>query len=496
MCDAGYRHQGTACVVEPNPCQGVTCAGYGFCVPNASGSATCLCNDGRVATNLDCTPLTDPCDGVACSGRGACVVASGARPVCVCDAGYVGDGVACVETTSANVCEGVDCDGHGACVASSTGPVCLCEEGYHWKGAHCLPNVDPCGDQPCGPNGACLFTASGPYCVCVPGYVSTGAACVPAVGPCALVTCGGHGACVESGGAPVCLCDAGYLAQGLDCLAEVSPCAGVDCSGHGSCVPTATGVACICELGYYGAGMACLVLPESVIPGYVASDASNVAADPRWGLTCISNEIIVGVVEGHSMTAFLEAVSQFGGAVAFYDPDLRTYPNSAARGPIPWRAFFASTALARPRRPAGAPRSWLSFRRLAAPLSSPPLPHRRRLPMPPDAPVVLIQWEKVLDDLLSRTARFPRDVRYSLAVRIDNLALDILERLIEARFDKRRQDALTAANLGLEKLRVLLRVAHARRILDTGGLEHVARALDDVGRMVGGWLKHDQGHST
>ena len=116
--------------------------------------------------------------------------------------------------------------------------------------------------------------------------------------------------------------------------------------------------------------------------------------------------------------------------------------------------------------------------------------------MPPETPTLLVYWESVVDDLMARTGRFPRTLRHSLAGRIDNLALDVLEAIIEARFVREaRAERLARANLGVEKLRVLARLAHTRRALDTKGLEHLARRLDEAGRMVGGWLNHERSPS-
>ena len=102
---------------------------------------------------------------------------------------------------------------------------------------------------------------------------------------------------------------------------------------------------------------------------------------------------------------------------------------------------------------------------------------------------ILVQWEKVLGDLLDRTQKFPKAVRFTFSTRIDNLALGVLERLIEARYSRERTGTLRAANLDLEKLRILLRLCHERQYLDHRGFEHVVRNLDETGRMVGGWLK-------
>jgi hypothetical protein len=93
--------------------------------------------------------------------------------------------------------------------------------------------------------------------------------------------------------------------------------------------------------------------------------------------------------------------------------------------------------------------------------------------------------------LIPTVEKFPRSQKFLLGDRIQSTALDILERLIEATYTKARRPALLAANLGLEKLRFLFRLATELKYLDLRRYEHAARAVDEVGRLVGGWLKSD-----
>ena len=113
-----------------------------------------------------------------------------------------------------------------------------------------------------------------------------------------------------------------------------------------------------------------------------------------------------------------------------------------------------------------------------------------------DAPVLLVHWERTIGDLLDRTGRFPRSARFSFAARIDGLALDVLERLVRARWAPRGDKGrlLAAADSDLAVLRTLLRLSFDRRFLDRGALEHVSRQLDEAGRMLGGWRRslHDR----
>ena len=85
--------------------------------------------------------------------------------------------------------------------------------------------------------------------------------------------------------------------------------------------------------------------------------------------------------------------------------------------------------------------------------------------------------------------KFPRSQKFVLGDRIETIALDVLERLIEATYSRARENLLIQANLGIEKLRYLFRISSELHYLDLRRYEHAARALDEVGRMVGGWLK-------
>jgi len=109
----------------------------------------------------------------------------------------------------------------------------------------------------------------------------------------------------------------------------------------------------------------------------------------------------------------------------------------------------------------------------------------------PAAPALLVHWERAVGEILDRTGRFPKSARFSFAARIDGLALDVLERLVRARWARRDRKAplLEAADADLAVMRTLLRLAFDRRLIDRGGLEQVSRQVDEAGRMLGGWRR-------
>ncbi len=91
--------------------------------------------------------------------------------------------------------------------------------------------------------------------------------------------------------------------------------------------------------------------------------------------------------------------------------------------------------------------------------------------------------------LIPTVDKFPRAQKFLLGDRIQSSALDVLEGLVEAAYTKGREPILVRVNLGLEKLRYLFRLAKDLHYLDLRRYEFAARALDEIGRMVGGWIK-------
>jgi 23S rRNA-intervening sequence protein len=98
--------------------------------------------------------------------------------------------------------------------------------------------------------------------------------------------------------------------------------------------------------------------------------------------------------------------------------------------------------------------------------------------------------------LVPTVEKFPRSQKFLLGDRIQSTALDVLERLIEATYTRTRSKLLGAANLGIEKLRLLFRLSFDLKFLDMRRYEHAARSLGEIGRMVGGWRKASDAFSA
>lgn len=104
------------------------------------------------------------------------------------------------------------------------------------------------------------------------------------------------------------------------------------------------------------------------------------------------------------------------------------------------------------------------------------------------APVLEKMYQFVMW-LVPTVDKFPRAQKFLLGDRMQSTALDALEGLVEAAYTKARGPILARVNLGLEKLRYLLRLSKDLQYLDLRRYEFAARALEEIGRMVGGWRK-------
>jgi hypothetical protein len=96
--------------------------------------------------------------------------------------------------------------------------------------------------------------------------------------------------------------------------------------------------------------------------------------------------------------------------------------------------------------------------------------------------------------LVPTVEKFPKSQKFLLGDRIQTSALTVLENLIDATYSRRRQHHLASANLGIEKMRFLFRLSTELRHLDLRRYEHAARSLDDIGSLIGGWVKADKSH--
>ena len=107
--------------------------------------------------------------------------------------------------------------------------------------------------------------------------------------------------------------------------------------------------------------------------------------------------------------------------------------------------------------------------------------------------VVITQTYDLILWSCHHTSRFPRNHRFVLGERIERNLYDLLELLIRAKYSRQRQPLLEQANLTLEILRFQMRLAKDLQCLKVESYGFAAKAIDEIGKLVGGWLKSGGG---
>jgi len=81
--------------------------------------------------------------------------------------------------------------------------------------------------------------------------------------------------------------------------------------------------------------------------------------------------------------------------------------------------------------------------------------------------------------------------RFTLWQRAENSALDVLEGLLKVGYlpQERRAENLVRVSAQVDMLRVFLRLSSDTKALNQKKYIALQEALDEIGRMLGGWLK-------
>ena len=92
----------------------------------------------------------------------------------------------------------------------------------------------------------------------------------------------------------------------------------------------------------------------------------------------------------------------------------------------------------------------------------------------------------------------PKVDRHALWQRIENLSLAIIEHLLLSgqRSGEAKSQPMEQASVELNLLRILLRLAKDTKVIDLKKYAHAQQIVDDIGRMLGGWIKSIRSQSS
>jgi hypothetical protein len=95
--------------------------------------------------------------------------------------------------------------------------------------------------------------------------------------------------------------------------------------------------------------------------------------------------------------------------------------------------------------------------------------------------------------LIPQIEKFNRDYKFTLGDRIISNLLNSLEIIIEAVYTKEKYQLLKRLNLQIEKLRYLIRLSKDLRALNLKKYAYISNEINELGKMVGGWIKAGSG---
>ena len=91
--------------------------------------------------------------------------------------------------------------------------------------------------------------------------------------------------------------------------------------------------------------------------------------------------------------------------------------------------------------------------------------------------------------IIPKVEKFPKSYRFSIGQSLVAASIELLMNLVDATYQARNAGSLGAAVREVNRIRYLVRLAKDLRVINLAGHEFAAQAMDEVGRMAGGWLK-------
>jgi hypothetical protein len=104
---------------------------------------------------------------------------------------------------------------------------------------------------------------------------------------------------------------------------------------------------------------------------------------------------------------------------------------------------------------------------------------------------IVVKAYDLLKYLLPVLSKMPRDQRFLLGDRLQTMASDILELLIEAVYmpTSQKKARLNKVNILLEKMRHFVRLGFELGYYNSKRYHFISEKLNEIGRMTGGWIK-------
>ncbi|MBI5529084.1 MAG: diversity-generating retroelement protein Avd [Deltaproteobacteria bacterium] len=102
---------------------------------------------------------------------------------------------------------------------------------------------------------------------------------------------------------------------------------------------------------------------------------------------------------------------------------------------------------------------------------------------------IFIKTYETLVWLLHHTQKFPRSQRFVMGKRMEEAALDLYDKLLAAAMARDTRQSLAGADFDLARLKLYSRLAKDLELSAFNQYEFLAKNLDELGKLLGGWRK-------
>ena len=98
--------------------------------------------------------------------------------------------------------------------------------------------------------------------------------------------------------------------------------------------------------------------------------------------------------------------------------------------------------------------------------------------------------------IVPKVEKFPKSYRFSIGQSLVTASIELLMNLVDATYQARNAGSLGAAAREVNRIRYLMRLAKDLRVINLDGHEFASKAIDEVGRMTGGFPPGFAPHSN
>ena len=102
---------------------------------------------------------------------------------------------------------------------------------------------------------------------------------------------------------------------------------------------------------------------------------------------------------------------------------------------------------------------------------------------------ILARFYEFYKDLTTTLTTFPKVKRYTLGQKLDTITLDMIELLFSIPYTKDKTATLQSISTKLDLLKVLLRLSKDTQALTDKKYLELQTVLQEVGKMLGGWIR-------